>query len=277
MTKKLAVTFAAIAALAAVAAAVTWAVVRDDAMSPVSGYGPGMMGYAGEDVSGRYFAGMMGGDFGGMMGMMGYDVADAEQVRTLDAAQRRAQAFADELGLRAGEVMQFTNQFYVELLDQDARLATEVLVFPRTGRVQIEFGPAMMWNTEYGMGGVAGPGGNMGGDMMDGGMMGGFGGMMGGFGGMMGGGFGGMMGDGWADPTSPTAGEVSAEEAEAIATRWLAERRPGLVAGEAEAFPGYYTLHVLRDGRVAGMLSVHAGTGAVWYHSWHGRFVAMTE
>jgi hypothetical protein len=25
------------------------------------------------------------------------------------------------------------------------------------------------------------------------------------------------------------------------------------------------------------MLSVHANSGAVWYHSWHGSFVAMAE
>jgi hypothetical protein len=25
------------------------------------------------------------------------------------------------------------------------------------------------------------------------------------------------------------------------------------------------------------MLSVHATTGAVWYHTWHGRFIAMQE
>jgi len=28
---------------------------------------------------------------------------------------------------------------------------------------------------------------------------------------------------------------------------------------------------------VAGMLSVNAYTGAVWYHWWHGRFLSMIE
>ena len=32
----------------------------------------------------------------------------------------------------------------------------------------------------------------------------------------------------------------------------------------------------MRDGAVAGMLSVNAVTGAPWYHWWHGRFVAMS-
>ena len=44
-----------------------------------------------------------------------------------------------------------------------------------------------------------------------------------------------------------------------------------------DAFPGYYTLHALRGGQVVGMLSVNAATGAVWYHTWHGRFIAINE
>jgi hypothetical protein len=38
-------------------------------------------------------------------------------------------------------------------------------------------------------------------------------------------------------------------------------------ADEPEAFPGYYTLHTMRSDRIVGMLSVHATTGAVWYHT----------
>jgi hypothetical protein len=45
------------------------------------------------------------------------------------------------------------------------------------------------------------------------------------------------------------------------------------VADEADAFYGYYTLHVLRDGKTIGMLSVNGFTGTVWYHTWHGNFV----
>jgi len=70
-------------------------------------------------------------------------------------------------------------------------------------------------------------------------------------------------------------GEVTAAEAEAIAQRFVEAQDPALKVDEAETFPGYYTLHVLRDGKLTGMLSVHASTGAVWYHWWHGRFVSM--
>jgi len=39
----------------------------------------------------------------------------------------------------------------------------------------------------------------------------------------------------------------------------------------------YYTLHVLNDGQIEGMLSVNGYRGQVWYHSWHGQFVNMIE
>ena len=70
---------------------------------------------------------------------------------------------------------------------------------------------------------------------------------------------------------------LSPEEAQDVAQRWLDGNRPGRTAGEADAFYGYYTLHTLNDGEIEGMLSVHGSTGEVWYHSWHGGFVAMAE
>jgi hypothetical protein len=90
---------------------------------------------------------------GGMMGtgMGGVAVAGTGPVRSVDDAKRAAARFADRWGLTVVEVMQFDNGFYAELADPSGNLATEVLVDPRTGAVQVEFGPAMMWNTTYGM------------------------------------------------------------------------------------------------------------------------------
>jgi len=71
---------------------------------------------------------------------------------------------------------------------------------------------------------------------------------------------------------------VSEEQAVAIAQRWLDEHRPGSTTeGHADPFYGYYTIHTLRDGETKGMLSVHGSTGQVWYHTWHGAFIQMTE
>src|SRR3990170_4461360 len=128
--------------------------------------------------------------------MMGYAANGGAPVNSLADAKRQAKRFADRLDLEVGEVMRFSNHYYAELEEKDGRPATEVLVDPATGAVFLEYGPAMMWNTRYGMmsdfrlrdgGGMMG-GGMTGGSATNGGMMGGSGGMMGGGGGMMGGG-----------------------------------------------------------------------------------------
>jgi hypothetical protein len=86
-------------------------------------------------------------------GMMGnwWLPGNGTRVQTLDQARQRATAFADRLGLRVGEIMQFSRNFYAELRTTDGHPATEALVNPTDGAVQIEYGPAMMWNTDYGM------------------------------------------------------------------------------------------------------------------------------
>ena len=76
-----------------------------------------------------------------------------------------------------------------------------------------------------------------------------------------------------AGPGAPD--RLSAKKAEQTAHDWAVQR--DLTVAEPEAFPGYYTLHTLRDGRIQGMVSVNAATGTVWYHSWHGRFMEMSE
>ncbi|MFF8909636.1 hypothetical protein [Streptomyces olivaceoviridis] len=182
------------------------------------GMGPGMMGR--DDCS--WGPGMMGGYY--------WQRGDGTPVKTLDQARRRAAAFANHLGLRVGEVMQFSRNFYAELEKPSGKLATEVLVDPADGDVGIEYGPAMMWNTDYGM-----------------------------------------------HHHGRTQTRVSPVQAQDRAQQWLRDRSGGLTAGEAEAFPGYYTLHTLRSGKINGMLSVNASTGAVWDHTWHGTYIATSE
>lgn len=166
----------------------------------------------------------------GHRGSMGWS-RDHQAVEGLAAARDRAEEFAATLDpdLRAGEVMWFTKNFYAELEGSDGTKATEILIDPSTGAVRLEFGPAMMWNTRYGMAaGVEAP------------------------------------------------AELSAAQAEQLAQQWE-DDHDGLAVAEAEAFPGYYTLHTLEQGRIVGMLSVNAVTGDVWDHGWHGEFRAMSE
>jgi hypothetical protein len=101
-----------------------------------------------------------GGSWNAGWGMMGgryvYRPSQPTQVHTLAAARTDAQQFANRLGLRVDEMMQFQRNFYAKLVDSSGNGATEVLVDPSTGVVSIEYGPAMMWNNRYGMGRSAG-------------------------------------------------------------------------------------------------------------------------
>jgi lipoprotein-anchoring transpeptidase ErfK/SrfK len=87
----------------------------------------------------------------------------------------------------------------------------------------------------------------------------------------------GMMGSGvGAAPAQPAAGPASLARAHVLAQRWLDANEPGTTVERAgDAFPGYYTLETLRGGRMSGMISVNASSGAVWPHWWHGRFLEI--
>jgi hypothetical protein len=136
----------------------------------------------------------------------------------------------------------------------------------------------MMWNTEYGMmsGGNFGMMGGMMNDQFGSDMMGDnqFGSDMMGesqYGGMMGGN---MMGSFGYAPDAEI--NITADEAVNAAQEYLDAYLPGKTVDEqADAFPGYYTLHVLEDGKTIGMLSVNAYTGQVFLHHWHGDLIEM--
>ncbi|MGB3717746.1 MAG: hypothetical protein WA996_25265 [Candidatus Promineifilaceae bacterium] len=208
----------------------------------------GMMD-GGFDMMGNGF-GMMGG---GMMGGYGFGgLADVDPLSIEDAVTALDEYLAalgnDDLTL--GEVMIFDNHAYAQILDKSRDSGVfEVLVDPVSRNVFPEPGPNMMWNTEYSP--MSGFGDySMMGSMMGNGMMGG--------------------------TPSDTEISVTGEEAIDIAQQYLDTYLPGTTADEtADPFPGYYTIHVLRDSETSGMLSVNAYTGQVFLHHWHGAFVEM--
>jgi len=195
---------------------------RGDGQSP---YG-NMMGGQGQ----RSGAGMMGSSMTGSTGFVSLP-GNGVSVSGIPAARTRAATAAKPAGLHPGEVMWFDNGFYVELKDSSGRPATEIIVDPRNGAVSTEPGPAMMWNTRFGM-------------MRTGGR---------------------------------STGTVDATKARGIATSWLASNRPGTTIGSIDAYPGYFTIDLQRNGVVSGMMSVNSSTGAAWYHTWHGAFIAMED
>jgi hypothetical protein len=226
-------------------------------MGPI-GMGPGTMGRSVQDVpciEGRPGYGMMGDNWNGndmpfgstqdMPCSQGYANPGAGDVSSLEDVETAVHEYVDRLGysgLEVTEVMEFQRNYYAIVAEENTGIgAMELLLDKDSGAIGPEPGPNMMWNAKYGM------------MSRGGGMMG----MMGGY----------------------ASGEMtlSAQEAEGVAQRWLDANLPGRTAGDADEFYGYYTLHFLNDGQIEGMLSVHGSSGDVWYHSWHGDFVAMAE
>jgi len=193
---------------------------------------------------------------------------------TIDTAVERVKAVLAASGyvdLVPKEVMEFSNHFYVLVVEKSTGKGALELLVQRNGVVHPEPGPNMMWNTKYGH--MAGVGGMMGGR----GMMGGQG-MMGqggpGWGpGMMGPGGPGF-GSGQGQVPTQT---ITRERARQLAAQFLTRAYPGATADEGTEFYGYFTFDVERGGKVFGMLSVNAYTGQVWYHTWHGTFIREKE
>ncbi len=201
--------------------------------------------------------GMMGspGTTGGMMGS--YGVNPGGTPLAVDDVAAAAESYLSRFGnsnLTIDEIMVFDNNAYASIVDRQTKGgAFELLVDSGTKAVFLEYGPAMMWNVDYGMMGGRGFG------MMSGGMMG------------PGGSYGALGGQ-----AAPAL--VTAEQALQIAQVYLDQYLPGVkVADHANAFPGYYTIDTERGGSTIGMLSVNAYTGQVWVHTWHGRFIEERE
>jgi hypothetical protein len=211
----------------------------------------GMMGGSGTGsmMNGSGYQGMMDGR-GGMMagnystGMMNDGTTSNGKAISLEQARQSVQRYIDQLGnqnLTVDEVIEFQRNFYAVVKNTSTgHGAFEVLINKVTGAVFPEFGPAMMWNTQYGM-------------------------MTGSMGGMM----------GYQQPNGPMT--VSTARAEQIAQQWLNQNQPGATTETPDQFPGYYTIHFLQNGTMAGMLSVNGYTDQVWYHSWHGKAIRVLE
>jgi hypothetical protein len=191
---------------------------------------------------------MMPGRMGpGMMGGYPYSVPKGTQPLTVDQARQAVETYLKSLNnpdLSVGEVMVFDNNAYVMVDETSTGMgAMELLVDPVTQAVSPEPGPNMMWNLKYGM--MNGPG---------------------------------MMG-GYAVPkdVSPDM-PVTPEQAVQAAQRYLDSYQAGTqVEQQPDKFYGYYTLHILKDGQVVGMLSVNGFNSQVFPHTWHGNFIEMSE
>ena len=181
--------------------------------------------------------GMMGP---GMMGGLGGYNPNGKQI-TIDAAAGAVERYLRTYygrDLALAEVMEFNQNFYAEVEEEDTGIhAMELLIDKYTGQVYPETGPNMMWNAKYGM----------------------------------------MSGMMWGTLTPSGPMTVTEEAAKGYAEEFLKSYLPGAKVGDADRFYGYYTIEILSNDQIYGMLSVNGYTGQVWYHSWHGAFIAMKE
>jgi len=182
--------------------------------------------------------GMMGSS--GMIGPGGPYRAGGTRI-TMDQAVAIVNSYLKDRSdpdLQAAELLELSNNFYVGFKEKSTGIyAFESLIDPYTGDLYSEPGPNMMWNAKYGM----------------------------------------MTGMMWGNRNISIPMTVSEDQAKKNAQDYLDRYLPGSKVGGADRFYGYYTVEVLKDNQIYSMLSVNGYTGQVWYHFWHGPFVAVKE
>ena len=181
----------------------------------------------------------------GMMGMMrGFNFRqqniDLKNIN-FDEVKIAAEKYLISVDLKNAkvkEIMEFSNNFYIETIEEDTGFgAIELLLDKTNGGIYPEYGPNMMWNQKYGMHSKFGL---------------------------------------YQNDNNMNIGEEKVIEiANSYLAKTSNNEFAG---DEVEKFYGYYTIDTVnKDGKVVGMLSVNGFTGQVWYHNWHGTFIEMRE
>jgi hypothetical protein len=217
---------------------------------------------------------MMGGNYGGDMMDNSFSTGSASsKPLTLDQAKQAVDTYLKGLNnadLALKEIMVFDNNAYARIVEKRTGVgAMELLVDPASLSVYPEFGPNMMWNLKYSpMYSAEATNGMMGGQA----------------GGMMGGRSGGRMMGGAGrntpgDPPSVSASmPITPDQAVAAAQQFIDQQFPGSKAdANPDAFYGYYTIDILKDGKPTGMLSVNGFNQQVFLHTWHANFIETSD
>ena len=151
-------------------------------------------------------------------------------------------------------MQEYSNMYYAQVIEtNNGTGAFELAIDRTTGVVTPMQGPTLNWDTKYGVGGngmmsyLTGTSGT----------------------GMMGGG--GMMT--WLRGTPTTNMAVTMEQAKVYAQHYIDANYTGATVGQVTAFYGYYSMQMLRNGNVMGVMGVDGTTGQVVYYSWCGTFM----
>jgi len=182
---------------------------------------------------------------GNMVGMMrgfnsGNQYVDLQNI-SFDEVKSAAEKYLNDIGLqnvKIKEIMEFSNNFYIETVEEDTEFGAVELLFDKTnGAIFPEYGPNMIWNQKYGM-------------------------------------HSGFAGNQYKNNMAIDE-EKAIELANSYLAKISQNEFAG---DEGQKFYGYYTIDTVnKNGVVVGMLSVNGFTGQVWYHNWHGTFIGMKE
>jgi hypothetical protein len=163
----------------------------------------------------------------GVIGLLGF-VFFQPGVNSIDDVLGISERYLNSLNipdLVIEEIMEFEQNFYVLYSEESTGIgAFEMLIDKDTGQIFPEYGPNMMWNTKYGHGGMMG---------------------------------------GWNQLPSNES-QITENAALILAQTFLDDVYPGTLADDPHLFHGYYTLHVIKNGAIYGMLSVNSFDGNVW-------------
>jgi hypothetical protein len=213
-------------------------------MTPANGFTGGMMGtYRSTAPNTQTYPNQYGsrGCMGFGTGIAAPSYTTNYNALTFDQATQAAQRYVTALNnpdLKVTQVEEYTNNFYVQIHEvSSGNGAFELLVDKYTGNVYPEMGPNMMWNTKY---------------TTNTGMMG-------------------------FQRTASAPMTVTVDQAKVNAQQFLNTNYAGTTVGDTTVFNGYYTIEVLQNSSVYGMLSVNGYSGQVWYHTWHGTFIQEKE
>lgn len=149
----------------------------------------------------------------------------------------------DDSNIQVEEIIEFANDFYVRFSEKDTGInAFVALVDPYTGRMYAGHHPDKFWNTKYRGESYRESRGRP--ESID-----------------------------W--PSGPMT--ITEEQAWSNAQRAILGYIPEGEIGSVEPFYGYYTIPILQQGNVVGLVSINGYTGTVCYEACHGSVLGRVE
>jgi hypothetical protein len=177
---------------------------------------------------------------------------------SIDQAKTVTQNYLGKMGysnLGIKMMQEYSNNYYAQVVEQNNGTgAFELSINKATGVVTLMQGPTVMWNTKYGVT-SSGMMGYLTSTSSGSGMMGGSGIMT------------------WLRGTPTNNMAINLEQAKTIAQQYLDANYTGTTVGQVTTYYGYYTMQILKDGNIVGMMGVYGTTGQVMNYSWMGTYM----